>query len=260
VLALVSGTVGALGHHAVSAGEDSGGPLSYGADLGRVFLDTDEPPPARPTGAPTDLTAAATAITPCIVGLTVTSRLATDTASAIVWDEAGLAVTNAHVLHDAVSVTATLADGRRVPADVVGTDDVHDVAVLQLQAVSGLSPVVLSTTPVVVGDRVLAAGSPHGLEGTVTAGVVSALDRTVDVPGSHLGSAVDSGSTLTGAIQTDASVNAGSSGGAVVNAAGELIAMTAAMSAPRAGTGSVGISFAIPVSRVATSVEEILTG
>lgn len=254
-LAATSGTVGALGYQ-VAASEDPPGPVtSYGAAIGRVFADEE---PASTGHA--DLTAAATAITPCIVGLSVTTRLVTDNASAIVWDDSGLAVTNAHAVENAVSMVARLADGREVAATVVGTDEVHDVAVLQLDGVSGLSPVVLATTPVEVGDAVLAAGSPHGLEGTVSAGVVSAVDRTVDVAGSLGGSAVDSGITLTDAIQTDAAVNAGSSGGALVNTAGELVGLTAAMSAPRSGTGSVGISFAIPVDRLAEAVEEIVAG
>ncbi|WP_329092162.1 MULTISPECIES: S1C family serine protease [unclassified Streptosporangium] len=169
--------------------------------------------------------------------------------SGFVIDGAGHLLTNAHVLAGGTSVTVVLSDGRRLPATVVGTDEAYDLAVLRVDDARGLVPAELGrSADVAVGDQVLAIGSPLGLAGTVTGGIVSALDRQVRLGGG--------GQT---ALQTDASINPGNSGGPLVNARGEVIGVnTAIATLSRRGAGSIGIGFAIPIDRAAPVAERII--
>jgi putative serine protease PepD len=136
------------------------------------------------------------------------------TGSGFIVDAAGHIVTNAHVVAGASGdVRVVLDDGRRLSAEVVGSDESYDLAVLAVRNASGLTPATLGrSADVRVGDQVLAVGSPLGLSGTVTAGIVSALDREVRLGGRRQT-----------ALQTDASINPGNSGGPLVNARGEVI-------------------------------------
>jgi putative serine protease PepD len=129
---------------------------------------------------------------------------------------------------------------------VVGADPAADLAVLKLSGASGLTPATFGDSAgVKVGDQVVAIGSPEGLQGTVTSGIVSALNRTVNVPGETRRSTGVSYQ----AIQTDASINPGNSGGPLINSSGQVIGINSAIFSPTTGTqqaGSVGIGFAIP--------------
>ncbi|MEO3811622.1 trypsin-like peptidase domain-containing protein [Sphaerisporangium sp. B11E5] len=167
--------------------------------------------------------------------------------SGFVIDTAGHILTNAHVVAGGSEVTAVLHDGRRVTARVVGAEDDDDLAVLAVDGVPGLGPAVLGRSgDVAVGDQVLAVGSPLGLSGTVTAGIVSAVDRVVPLSNGRLR-----------AVQTDASINPGNSGGPLVNARGEVIGVNTAILSRRGG-GSTGIGFAIPIDRAASVAERII--
>jgi putative serine protease PepD len=150
-----------------------------------------------------------------------------------------------------------LNDGRELPATVVNTDATSDLAVLQVSGASGLTPIKWADSDSVkVGDAVMAIGSPSGLQGTVTTGIVSALDRKVTVPGETRRAQPVSYQ----AIQTDASINPGNSGGALVNAAGELIGINSAIYSPAASSGeagSVGIGFAIPSNTAKQIVDQL---
>jgi len=147
-------------------------------------------------------------------------------------------------------VSVVLDDGRRLPAEVVGTDEAYDLAVLAVADPAGLTPATLGrSADVRVGDQVLAVGSPLGLSGTVTAGIVSALDREV-----RLGN----GGGRQTALQTDASINPGNSGGPLVNARGEVIGVNTAIATLRRSSGSIGIGFAIPIDRAASVAERII--
>ncbi|GAA0401428.1 hypothetical protein Acor_38530 [Acrocarpospora corrugata] len=164
-------------------------------------------------------------------------------------DQAGHVLTNAHVVDDAGSVTVILHDGRRLSAQVVGTDAAYDLAVLQVAAGSGLIPAMLArSADVRVGDQVLAIGSPLGLAGTVTSGIVSALDREVTL---------GSGGRQT-ALQTDASINPGNSGGPLVNVRGEVVGVNTVIATLSRRGGNIGIGFAIPVDRAASVAERII--
>ncbi len=202
----------------------------------------------------TDWTAVAAKVLPSVVQVNVGNGLG----SGVVLSADGRILTNNHVVASAGGpVTVTLNDGREVPATVVSTDPSSDLAVLQASGVSGLTPITWADSDdVKIGDGVMAIGSPSGLQGTVTTGIVSALDRKVTVPGESRRSA----SVSYQAIQTDASINPGNSGGALVNAAGELVGINSAIYSPASSSGeagSVGIGFAIPSNTAKTIVGEL---
>lgn len=157
-------------------------------------------------------------------------------------------LTNHHILEaGSPDVSVTGPDGRRLPADVVGTDPEHDLAVLRIEPAAALRALAIgSSARVRVGEQVLAVGSPLGLSGTVTSGIVSAVDRPVRIGGDRQT-----------ALQTDASINPGNSGGPLVNARGEVIGVNTAI-ATYEGGGSIGIGFAIPIDRAAAVAQEII--
>jgi putative serine protease PepD len=191
-------------------------------------------------------------VSPSIVDIKVATGQGTAEGSGIVLSSDGRVVTNNHVVEGAAgsgAVRVTLADGRSAPATVVGTDARADLAVLQMQGVSGLTPATLGdSSSLSVGDTVLAFGSPLGLQGTVTSGIVSALDRSLS-----------SGSeSLSGLLQTDAAINEGNSGGALVDTAGRVVGINVAIATTGQDTGNIGVGFAIPVDTVKTVVDRIV--
>ncbi|MEV4574816.1 trypsin-like peptidase domain-containing protein [Nonomuraea jabiensis] len=162
-------------------------------------------------------------------------------------DGRGHILTNAHVIRGSDRATVVLNDGRRINARVIGEDDDEDLAVLEVDYPRELTPATLGRSgDLAVGDQVLAIGSPLGLSGTVTAGIVSALDREVRL-----------GSVRCTAVQTDASINPGNSGGPLVNARGEVVGVNTAIASGRGG-GNIGIGFAIPIDRAAPIAERII--
>ncbi|MBI3217411.1 MAG: trypsin-like peptidase domain-containing protein [Mycobacterium sp.] len=156
--------------------------------------------------------------------------------------------------------TVTFADGRTAPFTVVGADPASDIAVVKAQGVSDLTPITLgSSASLRVGQDVVAIGSPLGLEGTVTTGIVSALNRPVSTAG-------DAGNqnTVLDAIQTDAAINPGNSGGALVNMNGELIGINSAIAtmggdSQETQSGSIGLGFAIPVDQAKRIADELIS-
>lgn len=171
--------------------------------------------------------------------------------SGFVWDENGYIVTNNHVIADAINITVTFSDGTTTTAVIVGTDPQSDLAVIKVEPEGlPLVPVILGDSyQVAVGDLVIAIGNPYGLSGTMTQGIVSALSRSLTVDETSMFSRTNY--TIPDIIQTDAAINPGNSGGVLVNVAGEVIGVTAAI---RSSTESnAGIGFVIPshiVSRV----------
>jgi putative serine protease PepD len=213
----------------VSAG--TGGAAGYLA--GR-----DEAASPLPAGVPSDLVGAAALALPGVVSVQVRSGSGGSSGSGFVFDGRGHIVTNHHVVAGGGSVSVVGADGRRLTAQVVGSDPGSDIAVLRVAA-GGLSPLAAADPRATrVGEQVLALGSPLGLSGTVTAGIVSALDRQVRLGGADRQTAV----------QTDASINPGNSGGPLVNARGEVVGVNTAI-ATLEGSGSIGIGFAVPIER-----------
>jgi putative serine protease PepD len=169
--------------------------------------------------------------------------------SGFVYDTNGHIVTNEHVVDGATSVTVMLANGKRYTAKVVGTDASTDLAVLKIDApASQLHPLALAdSSSLAVGAGVVAIGSPFGLQGTVTSGIVSALHREIEAPNNF---------TIQDAIQTDAAINHGNSGGPLLDLQGRVIGVNAQIKSDSGGNEGVG--FAIPSNTVRSVVSAIL--
>ncbi len=167
--------------------------------------------------------------------------------SGVIFDaKAGYIVTNAHVVENASEITVTLQDGRDLKAEVVGSDEPSDVAVLKVKSDGTLVQIGLGdSAKVEVGDFVLAIGNPFGLQHTVTSGIISGLSRSGINPDGY-----------EDFIQTDASINPGNSGGALVNLRGELIGINTAILS-RSG-GNIGIGFAIPVNMAHSVMDQLI--
>jgi putative serine protease PepD len=173
------------------------------------------------------------------------------TGSGWVLNAEGYVVTNQHVIDGADEVTVKFHDGEEVSADVVGADASTDVALLKLEEVpDDLQPLdVGSSESLRIGDPVVAIGSPFGLEGTVTSGIVSAKDRQLTAP---------DGFTIDGAIQTDAALNQGNSGGPLLDAEGRVVGMNSQI-ASQSG-GNVGVGYAVPVETIQRVVDQLQSG
>jgi S1-C subfamily serine protease len=169
--------------------------------------------------------------------------------SGFVYDRDGHVVTNQHVVAGASSVSVSFWNGTERPATLVGTDPSTDLAVLRVDGPrSLLEPLRLaSSTAVRVGDPVLAFGSPFGLEGTVTSGIVSALHREMTAPNTYI---------ITDTIQTDAAINHGNSGGPLLDRQGRVIGVNAQIESDSGGSDGVG--FAIPSNTVHAIVEQLI--
>ena len=209
----------------------------------------------RPDGS---IAALAAAVTPAVVSIEASNSLGTATGSGFIIDANGYIVTNNHVIANAAfnsKIIVTLADGREFRARLVGQTFEYDIAVLKIQA-RGLPVVELGNSDgVVVGDTVIAIGSPLGLQSTVTSGIISALDRPVTTG--------DNNSELSfiEAIQTDAAINPGNSGGPLIDAKGRVIGVNSAIAtntSNKSEAGSIGLGFAIPVNLVARVAQEII--
>ncbi len=174
-------------------------------------------------------------------------RRAASAGSGVIVDaDNGYILTNAHVVKNADSIEVTLTDGRELSAELVGTDEEVDLAVLKLEEADGLTKIAIAdSTGLRVGDFVVAIGNPFGLGQTVTSGIVSALGRT--------GLGIEGYESF---IQTDASINPGNSGGALVNLRGELVGINTAILAPAGG--NVGIGFAIPTEMAENVMHQLI--
>lgn len=206
---------------------------------------------ASSTDASSNAAAAYKAVAPGVVTVNaaVTGRFGAQgqvTGSGIVLDSKGDILTNYHVIAGSTSVSVTLSDGTNAVATVVGTNSSYDLAVLKISVASSkLHPITFgNSSNVQVGDTVYAIGSPFGLSGTLTEGIVSGVNRS----GSSITSNSSIGSSLNSLIQTDTPINPGNSGGALVNAQGEVIGITQSIESPV--DGNVGVGFAIPSNQV----------
>jgi S1-C subfamily serine protease len=169
--------------------------------------------------------------------------------SGFVIDKGGHIVTNYHVIEGARSVSVSFSDNESMKARIVGSDPSTDIAVLQVDAHSrALTPLPLGNSDGVhVGDSVVAIGNPLGLERTVTAGIVSALQRVIQAPNSY---------SIDHVIQTDAALNKGNSGGPLLDAHGDVIGVNSQIQSETGG--NIGIGFAVPINTVKTVAAEII--
>jgi S1-C subfamily serine protease len=163
------------------------------------------------------------------------------TGSGVVISQQGHILTSLHVVSDAPSIRLTFADGTKATAQIVAQAPEHDIAVLQAEGIpAGIPPATLGNPNAVkVGDEAFAVGSPFGLYGSLTAGVISGLDRAFTIPGTT--------TTLTGLFQIDAAVNPGSSGGPLVNRTGDVIGIVTALVNPTHDDVFVGVGLAVPI-------------
>ncbi|MEA2634373.1 MAG: hypothetical protein QOH92_1140 [Chloroflexota bacterium] len=170
--------------------------------------------------------------------------------SGIVVDKQGDILTNAHVVGSSSQVQVTFSDGHNATAQVKGVDQSADLAVVQVSASDQLHPVPTGNSDALqVGDTALAIGSPFGLQGTFTAGIISGLNRSSSAP---------NGRALTGMIQTDAPINPGNSGGALLDGKGQLIGINDSIQSPV--EGNVGVGFAIPINRAVSLLPSLEKG
>jgi putative serine protease PepD len=179
------------------------------------------------------------------------SRQSQAQGSGFVSDTDGHVITNNHVVDGANAISVTFADGSKYKATLVGSDPSTDIAVLKVNAPSSkLHPLSLGDSSALsVGDGVVAIGSPFGLEETVTSGIVSAIDRSISSMNNF---------TIAGAIQTDAAINHGNSGGPLLNMTGQVIGVTTQIESESGGNDGVG--FAVPSSTIGRVVSQIVNG
>ncbi len=239
-----------------------GGLLGWG--VGRSGASTTASTPASTSSqqvSACDAITVSNEVLPAIVTVSAVGSAGGGTGTGEIITDDGYIVTNNHVISGAVdggTIAVLSSGGVESPAQLVGRDPRADLAVLKISG-SNLPTVPWGdSAKVVVGQPVVALGAPLGLSGTVTSGIVSALGRTVPVPGDNGQTAI-----LANAIQTDASINPGNSGGALVNCSGDLIGINSAIAtvpnaAGQAGGGSVGIGFAIPSDFAHSLVDQII--
>ncbi|MDV6014299.1 trypsin-like peptidase domain-containing protein [Haloechinothrix sp. LS1_15] len=253
-LALVAGgAAGAVGG-IVTAGGD-------GVTGGTSSLN--QPPPAERTGdAPEgSVEAVAQEVSPSVVQLQVAGGGRAGEGSGFVISDDGYIMTNSHVVApggDEARIRVHFHDGSQATATLVGHDPTTDIAVIRARGVGNLTPVELGRSDDLnVGQDVVAIGSPFALSGTVTSGIISALDRPV-----RAGGAEGDQETVMNAIQTDAAINPGNSGGPLADMSGRVIGINSAIYSPGqafGGTqGNVGIGFAIPIDQARRIAEEII--
>ncbi|MEU5954808.1 trypsin-like peptidase domain-containing protein [Streptomyces sp. NPDC047525] len=242
-----------------------------------------------PTSQKGTVSGVAEAVSPSIVEISAKSSAGEATGSGVVITDDGEIITNNHVISGASSVKVKTNDGKTYDAKVVGTDSKKDLALIKVEGASGLKPASLGNSDnVKIGDDVVAIGSPEGLTGTVTSGIISALDRDVTVStdedqgqqqqqggggwpfeygGEQFNGDTGSSKTTYKALQTDASLNPGNSGGALIDMNGNIVGINSAMYSPsssQSGTesssGSVGLGFAIPINTVKADLDTLRAG
>jgi putative serine protease PepD len=259
IAALIGGGIGAVsgvayehGHVNKAAPSD----LSPGPPLGSGV-----PTPVDPN--PMSVAQIAKKLLPSVVTLNVSGSTESGTGSGVIIRSDGYILTNNHVVVVAANggtITADFYQGKqKVPARIVGRDPKTDLAVVRVDATNLPAATLGQSSSLVVGDPVVALGAPLGLSSTVTSGIVSALDRNVDVPDESGGS---SGGLLIGAIQTDAAINPGNSGGPLVDDKAQVIGINSAIAAAPGNTGStggnIGVGFAIPIDYARSIADEII--
>jgi putative serine protease PepD len=266
---LASGTTYAVTHGDVTA-DSTNGPMATTRQL------TQTAPVAQANPQAPNWSATAAAVSPSVVSITVKSQEGGAQGSGVIIDGKGRVVTNNHVVAGAgggqSELSVTLTDGRTYSASVVGTDPSTDLAVIQMQnAPSDLVPIRTGNADTLrVGDPVMAVGNPLGLAGTVTTGIVSALNRPVTTSQEESPSQDPFGQNqqqgepvVTNAIQTSAAINPGNSGGALVNASGQLVGINSSIASVGSSdtggqSGNIGIGFAIPVNEVTSIADQLV--
>lgn len=207
--------------------------------------------------------AVASAVLPSVVTIRVAGQQGEGSGSGIILSSDGTILTNNHVVEVAEGggdVRVYFEDGTSAPAEILGTDPLTDTAVIKAEGVTDLAAATIGQSANLdVGQEVVAFGAPFGLDSTVTSGIVSALDRPVNV-----GSDSEGNSTTYPAIQTDAAINPGNSGGPLVDMSGAVVGINSSIRTASQGTGaqggSIGLGFAIPIDEVMPIVDQMIAG
>jgi putative serine protease PepD len=269
LLGAAGGVAGAAGYVALTGGEDEptvsetatdrevSSPIRPSDRRTTEKDETDDSP--APEGSPE---AVAQQLLPSVVKINVAGGQGQGSGSGVILSDDGEILTNAHVVRVAEQggeMTVDFNDGSSATAQLVGTDPVTDLAVIRARGVSGLTVAQIGDSDALdVGEEVVAIGSPFGLTATVTSGIVSAVNRPVSV-----GSGETERTTYP-AIQTDAAINPGNSGGPLVNLAGQVVGINSSIrsssSAFGGEAGSIGLGFAIPISKVLPIVDQLRNG
>jgi len=243
VLALVAGLLGGV----------LGGDATKGLILSGVNLVSSNSTIER---SPDSVAGLAARVLPSVVSIETISADGGATGSGFVIDPNGYLLTNNHVVADAITIKVMLNDGREFAAKILGRDASYDLAVLKIEA-TGLKALQFGNSDKVqVGDPVIAIGSPLGLSGTVTQGIISAKDRPVTAGDSN------SATSFISALQTDAAINPGNSGGPLVDATGAVIGVNSAIASLGSNlgsqSGSIGLGFAIPINQARKTADQLI--
>ena len=216
-----------------------------------------------PAALPREWSDTASHVAPSVVAISARTSGGGGAGSGVILDNQGRVVTNHHVVAGVGSegqILVTLADERVFDARIVGSDPTTDLAVLQMtDPPSDLQPITVGNSDELsVGDPVMAVGNPLGLDGTVTTGIVSALDRPVSTNRDGPSASPESEPVVTNAIQTSAAINPGNSGGALVDAQGRLVGINSSIASLGQNQGNIGIGFAITSRQMQSVVDQIL--
>ncbi|GLB83586.1 serine protease [Mycobacterium kiyosense] len=262
-IAVVSAGIGGAAATVVELGHQSGGAH------GTTVASGSAPSVPAANMPPGSVEQVAAKVVPSVVMLETDLGRQSEEGSGVILSADGLVLTNNHVVAAAAKppagspppkTTVTFSDGHTSSFTVVGADPTSDIAVVRVQGASGLTPIQMgSSAGLRVGQPVLAIGSPLGLAGTVTTGIVSALNRPVSTTGE-----AGNQNTVLDAIQTDAAINPGNSGGALVNMNSQLVGINSAIAtlgadSGDAQSGSIGLGFAIPVDQAKRIADELIS-
>ena len=207
--------------------------------------------------APDSIAALAARVIPAVVSISVNGVTGSGTGSGFFFDSDGFILTNNHVIDAAArggTINVKLSDGKKYPAKLVGRDSSYDLAILKIDVIAAPTLQLGNSDQVQVGDAVIAIGSPLGLSGTVTSGIISSKNRAVTT-GSGNGE-----SSFINALQTDAAINPGNSGGPLVDATGAVVGVNSAIATLglTSQAGSVGLGFAIPINQAKKTAEQLI--
>jgi S1-C subfamily serine protease len=259
VLAVLAGSAGSLITLAMVDARGTAGPAAGGdasatasATASAAALGSAQPPLAGGGTREGGIPQVAEAVTPSVVRINVAGQAQAGEAalgSGVIYRSDGYIITNNHVIESGGAIEVRLANGDRLAAELVGTDPLNDLAVLKVDR-TDLPAIRLrpSSQPLRVGETVVAIGSPFGLDATVTAGIISALNRDLLVPNGN--------GTIPAVVQTDAAINPGNSGGALVDLNGQLVGINTAI-VSRSGANE-GVGFAVSVQQAVSSSDQLI--
>ncbi len=244
VMALIAAVVGSLVARSSLAFSGSGSIVSSHSTIER---------------APDSIAGIAARVSPSVVSINVSGAAGSDTGSGFFIRKDGYILTNNHVIENALNggtVTVALANGKNYPATIVGRDSAYDLSVLKISIVDAPALQLGDSDAIAVGDGVIAIGSPLGLAGTVTSGIISAKNRPV-TSGNAMGE-----SSFINALQTDAAINPGNSGGPLVDLTGAVIGVNSAIASLGSNfsgqSGSIGLGFAIPINQAKRTADALI--